>query len=628
MIKNNEINISKKNPNATLTHYRDIGILNKKNIVGSSAVEYSEEKLDLSALIIDLLFRRFSRKNNVFNAARPFVLICKYFDILFKMEIDKDDVFLNSRECVEYLYPIDDYSNLDFDYVEKIISNRIYNSQNYKVESYELRKNEDININIWFNALRETPLFLPVEGNKDNLLPNIDQRAFFSFIAANGEFALKKKIENNEDLYNYYCDKNSGITEIIPRVILKDSKINDNNEVEKIFDYLFGYKMFKDFEYSKYFKYPCFGVYFSFISVPKIAIRQIYYDNTQIGELLYKYLVDYKKVIQKKENVMENILKKDSKKFENIKCNNLDYNIQKLFYGAPGTGKSYGVDKLIRNCYPDIENKDNPFVFKTTVCSDYSYYNFIGNIMPTLKNGEIGYDFKAGIFSQALAMAFEYSDKEVFLIVEEMSRGNIASIFGDVFQLLDRDRNGVSEYSINNDLIIQYFDEKGINIGEKIYLPRNFHIIGTVNTSDQNVNVIDTAFKRRFEFAYVDVSPVYKDGTIMNEYVFTLSNKEFEWNKLYMSLNELITTKLELSEDKQIGQFFIKFNNYSNDEQKFAAIQNKLLHYLWDDVQGAVISDEYKIFNKEYKTFSSLYKYFGEKLNVFSEELIDLYDKQ
>ena len=248
--------------------------------------------------------------------------------------------------------------------------------------------------------------------------------------------------------------------------------------------------------------------------------------------------------------------------------------------------------------------------------------------MPTSKNGEIRYDFKTGIFTQALAMAFEYSEKEIFLIVEEMSRGNIASIFGDIFQLLDRDENGVSEYSINNDLIIQHFDEKGINIGKKIFLPRNFHIIGTVNTSDQNVNVIDTAFKRRFEFVYVDVSPVSKDGTIMNEYVFTLSNKEFEWNKLYMSLNELITTKLELSEDKQIGQFFIKFNNYSNDEQKFAAIQNKLLHYLWDDVQGAVISDEYRIFNKEYKTFSSLYKDFGEKVNVFSEELIDLYDKQ
>lgn len=318
--------------------------------------------------------------------------------------------------------------------------------------------------------------------------------------------------------------------------------------------------------------------------------------------------------------------------FENcndIQCNKLNRNIQNIYFGAPGTGKSYGVDKLIRNCYPDIENKNNPFVFKITIYSDYSYYNFIGDIMPTSKNGEIGYEFKAGIFSQALASAFEYSDKEIFLIVEEMSRGNIASIFGDIFQLLDRDENGVSEYSINNDLIIQYFDEKGINIGKKIYLPRNFHIIGTVNTSDQNVNVIDTAFKRRFEFLYVDVSPISdENGKFMNGYTFTLTDKEFEWNKLYMSLNELITTKLELSEDKQIGQFFIKFKNYSNEEHKFAAIQNKLLHYLWDDVQGAVISDEYTIFNKEYKTFSSLYKDFGNKVNVFSKELLYLYDKQ
>lgn len=314
--------------------------------------------------------------------------------------------------------------------------------------------------------------------------------------------------------------------------------------------------------------------------------------------------------------------------YNDIQCNKLNRNIQNIYFGAPGTGKSYKVDKIIKICYPNTDNKDNPFVFKTTVYSDYSYYNFIGNIMPISKNGEIRYDFKAGIFTQALAMAFEYSEKEIFLIVEEMSRGDIASIFGDIFQLLDRDENGVSEYSINNDLILQYFDEKGINIGKKIFLPRNFHIIGTVNTSDQNVNVIDTAFKRRFEFVYVDVSPVSKDGTILNEYMFTLANKEFEWNKLYMSLNELITTKLELSEDKQIGQFFIKFNNYSSDEEKFTAIQNKLLHYLWDDVQGAVISDEYKIFNKEYKTFSSLYKDFGEKLNVFSEELIDLYNKQ
>lgn len=311
-----------------------------------------------------------------------------------------------------------------------------------------------------------------------------------------------------------------------------------------------------------------------------------------------------------------------------IQCNNLEYNIQQIYFGAPGTGKSYGVDKLIATCYPNIKSKDNPFVFKTTIYSDYSYYNFIGNIMPTSKDGEIGYDFKAGVFTQALATAFQYKDKEVFLIVEEMSRGNIASIFGDVFQLLDRDENGNSEYSINNDLITQYFESKGLNVGTKISLPRNFHIIGTVNTSDQNVNVIDTAFKRRFEFVYVDVSPAIDGISFMNSFEFALEDKSFEWNKLYMALNELITTKLELSEDKQIGQFFIKFDNYIDEEHKLAAIQNKLLHYLWEDVQGAVISNHDSIFKEKYKTFSELYIDFGQHVNVFSEELNTLYDKK
>lgn len=344
-------------------------------------------------------------------------------------------------------------------------------------------------------------------------------------------------------------------------------------------------------------------------------------------------IVDKDKEIEYKDNselhsAWDAMIPKE-KGFNDIECKQIKYNIQSLYFGAPGTGKSYGVNELIKKYYPNIDIKDNPFVFKTTIYSDYSYYNFIGNIMPTSKNGEIGYDFKPGVFTQALARAFAYENKEIFLIVEEMSRGNIASIFGDVFQLLDRDENGISEYSINNDLISKYLDDQEIKIGNKVFLPRNFHIIGTVNTSDQNVNVIDTAFKRRFEFIYVDVAPIRNtDGTLKNTYKIKLGDKEFEWNSLYMALNELITTKMELSEDKQIGQFFIKFNNYKENEKRFKAIQNKLLHYLWDDVQGASISDEYSIFDKSYKTFSSLYKDFGDKKNVFSDELIALYDKQ
>lgn len=330
------------------------------------------------------------------------------------------------------------------------------------------------------------------------------------------------------------------------------------------------------------------------------------------------------------EYVDEQIINQDDYTNKQKLINNkLDRTIQDLYFGAPGTGKSYRVTQLIKECYPNIDEKDNPFVFKTTVYPDYSYYNFVGNIMPTTKDDEITYDFKPGIFTQALTKAFINAENDVFLVIEEMSRGNIASIFGDIFQLLDRDKDGISEYSINNDLISLFLNKNDIK-KNKIYLPGNLHIIGTVNTSDQNVHVIDTAFKRRFGFIYTDVEPVFDNGKILNSFSFEFNDgSKFEWNKLYMSLNKFITEKLELSEDKQIGQFFIKFDNIvgeNSDKYKYKAIQNKLLHYLWDDVQNASLVSSTNIFNDKYKTFSSLYKAFGLKENIFSDEFLELYE--
>ena len=310
-------------------------------------------------------------------------------------------------------------------------------------------------------------------------------------------------------------------------------------------------------------------------------------------------------------------------------------NIQDLYFGAPGTGKSYEVSQLIKTIYPTVSEKENPFVFKTTIYSDYSYYDFIGNLVPKHnEEGQLEYGFTPGVFTQALAQALNHEDKEIFLVVEEMSRGNIASIFGDIFQLLDRDEEGKSEYSINNDLITNFLNkpiEEG-GIGKeikKISLPRNLHIIGTVNTSDQNVNVIDTAFKRRFGFIYSDVEPIKDDnGQVLNSFEFELEGQIFEWNRFYMSLNSFITEDLELSEDKQIGQFFIKFGNFQNDEERYEAIQNKLLHYLWEDVQSMAVDESKSIFDKgNYKTFSQLYKGFKNRENIFSEDLVKKYDK-
>lgn len=315
----------------------------------------------------------------------------------------------------------------------------------------------------------------------------------------------------------------------------------------------------------------------------------------------------------------------------------LDSWSQKIFFGPPGTGKSYNVTQKILEEQIEIglilegtKEYDENFVFRTTVYPEYSYYDFIGNIMPVVKDKNITYDFKPGVFTLALSKALKLSDKgiPIYLIIEEMSRGNIASIFGDIFQLLDRDEDGISEYKIDNDIISEYLAKDGVeeysdseDKKKEIYLPSNLNIFGTVNTSDQNVFVMDTAFKRRFEFEYVDIDPVVdKKGQYLNKFEFKLDGISYEWNNFCIVLNEYIVEQLKLQEDKQLGQFFIKFNR-GDDEENYKQLQNKLLPYLWDDIHLINMSEN-SLFNTNYTSFSKVYKNFGEHINVFNDEFI------
>ena len=306
--------------------------------------------------------------------------------------------------------------------------------------------------------------------------------------------------------------------------------------------------------------------------------------------------------------------------------------IQEIRFGAPGTGKSYSIKNIIRESYPEYEESNsNPFVLRTTIHGEYSHFDFVGNVMPISKNGDVGYEFTEGIFTTALIRAMLYKENDVYLIIEEMSRGDIASIFGDVFQLLDRNEQGVSEYKIDNSLISDELVKNGAKSkgDDKIYLPSNLHIIGTINTSDQNVNVLDTAFKRRFSFVYESVKPSYNtENDILNSVVFNLGEKEFEWNQFYLAVNQFIVSDLGLSEDKQLGQFFVKFNEGVDVNE---TIKNKVLHYLWEDVQNASMSDEASIFNDDIRAFSILYDKFDQDTSaseIFSDAFLETYDGQ
>lgn len=324
------------------------------------------------------------------------------------------------------------------------------------------------------------------------------------------------------------------------------------------------------------------------------------------------------------------------KKFKNIKNSTIfspiekkAYPLQVMYYGAPGTGKSYRIASLIKESYPGYtEYDDNPYVFRTTIYRDYSYYDFIGNIMPVTKEGKVSYEFVPGIFTTALCTALRTQDRniDVYLILEEMSRGDIASIFGDIFQLLDRDDTGKSMYGINNKSIYEYLILNGvIKAGHKIIIPSNLHIIGTVNTSDQNVNVIDTAFKRRFDFKYIGVDLIddNKDGKYVNNFDVQFTNDDtYEWVKLYQAINHIIINDLGLAEDKQLGPFFLK--DKGRDDANREQVADKLLHYLWQDVERVSYTGA-SLFDDSIKSFSQLYSTFKHKKNILSESVKQAY---
>lgn len=308
--------------------------------------------------------------------------------------------------------------------------------------------------------------------------------------------------------------------------------------------------------------------------------------------------------------------------------------MQTIYYGAPGTGKSYTIDTAIINGVP-VDH-----VFRTTFYPDFTYNDFIGQLLPKVtpspvpgEASTITYDFQKGIFTLALEKAYENTANGVYLIIEEMSRGDCAAIFGDIFQLLDREKNGAdkgySKYFIDNELISK--DILPLKPASKVKLPPNFHILGTVNTSDQNVFVIDTAFKRRFEWEYVSPKPVVGStlGTYKNNVQLLINDgtmlKTIFWVELYQKLNTFIADEkyLGLGEDKQLGPFFIEFDLSAPAAEHKKQIKNKLLHYLWSDVHKASYRNDIKLFKESIGTFAELYDVFEADKQVFSAAFIN-----
>jgi len=304
--------------------------------------------------------------------------------------------------------------------------------------------------------------------------------------------------------------------------------------------------------------------------------------------------------------------------------------IQRILFGSPGTGKSHRVDKEIIPVELEIVGKPEN-VIKTVFHPEYTYGDFMGKLVPITRGGKVEYSYYEGHFLKALSQAYKniiaIHDKQgnkigekadnVVLVIDEINRGNSSAIFGSIFQLLDRDDNGWSSYGINinqidfltlltligtdfpgydvngkvnkykfhkfsaRDMDLEEFQEKIAFldfdlINRTIKIPSNLSLIATMNTSDSSIYYMDSAFKRRWDWEFIDIN-----GESVKAEGIAFQNRE-EWRKFVEKLNTFIKSNhkyIRGIEDKQVGYWFIKDTIISK-----SMIQNKLMFFIWDSV--------------------------------------------
>lgn len=309
--------------------------------------------------------------------------------------------------------------------------------------------------------------------------------------------------------------------------------------------------------------------------------------------------------------------------------------IQKIYYGVPGSGKSYEINNKLKHNY-DSDKEIEKHIMRVVFHPEYTNADFVGQVMPVISGSDtdnkITYKFTPGPFAKILRKAYQHPDEKYCLIIEEINRGNAAAIFGDIFQLLDRlgegeeestvYTKGWSKYFISNDYLNWYIREnvydkvtqpndKGVAIESEnnedknqksieinsihfscntgIRLPPNLSLLATMNTSDQNVFTLDNAFQRRWDMELVENkfggSPEEEAQRTALLGDLTVGDGKVTWEEFQTAINGIISEKsvnsgVSSMEDKRLGCWFIKAKDGNITKDDF---KNKVLKYLWDD---------------------------------------------
>ncbi|MCE3297069.1 MAG: ATPase family protein [Crocinitomicaceae bacterium] len=409
--------------------------------------------------------------------------------------------------------------------------------------------------------------------------------------------------------------------------------LNDNTEVffqqEGIYDLINNDTDFVDLKGAKEIKGTLRNLksLFSHNLHPYLKIDG---DNVSLRE--QALLGDYKDYRSKVANQLD-LTPKTIEIVEVEKENELPNNPQNLdniphqiiYYGSPGTGKSWEVNN-------ETEKEKST---RVTFHPETDYHSFVGSYRPVMNGDNIRYDFIPQAFTKAYCNAWLNPEQPYFLIIEEINRGNCAQIFGDLFQSLDRDETGYSKYEVEvstelsehiksvllGKVDIGFYNEKTKSISEKfnsIKLPKNLYIYATMNTSDQSLFPMDSAFKRRWDWKFVPID--YRDADLFK---VLIGESIYSWRKFIENINPKIK-ELTGSEDKQLGNRFV---NPKDGNITFDQFRSKVLFYLWSEVYKDEFGTQSSIFKYEIEENNPIDFQFGELYNDNATDIIEAFLK-
>lgn len=288
----------------------------------------------------------------------------------------------------------------------------------------------------------------------------------------------------------------------------------------------------------------------------------------------------------------------------------------RIIYGAPGTGKSHSIE----------QSTDEKLIVRTVFHPETQYSDFVGCLKPVMESDRVAYRFRPGAFTDALVKAVNNRSDIYSLVIEEINRAPAAAVFGEIFQLLDRKPDGSSCYKIDisDPDFLSYLNThcEGYFSDRKLSIPSNLSLVATMNSSDQAVMPLDTAFKRRWSFEYVELNfnkaPIQALALQTSEGVFEITWASFADKVLNNMLKEF-----RVPEDRMIGPFFLNETELKNWQ---SSLSGKLFVYLWDDVLRHKTQDRARLFSTKFSTFGELYNSFP-KAQVFGIEVDTLIRK-